>query len=98
MFKFGDSKVIKSLKFTKIPLITAGISAINTTDVVKWDILLLLSKKTMKKTKTHIDFQQDKITLFRHKIYINFTSTGSYCLYPPNLVMKIKFKSNISFF
>ena len=35
MFKSGDSKVIKSLKLTKIPLITAGISAINTTDVVK---------------------------------------------------------------
>lgn len=51
--------------------------------------MLILSKKAMKKTKTHIDFQQDKTTLLGQKIDIKFTSKGSCCVYPPNLVMKI---------
>ena len=51
--------------------------------------MLLLSKNAMKKTKTHIDFQEDKITLLGQKIDIKFTSKGSVCVYPPNLVIKI---------
>ena len=51
--------------------------------------MLLLSKNAMKKIKTHIDFQKDKITLPGQKIDIKFTSKGSCCVYPPNLVMKI---------
>ena len=43
------------------------------------DIPLLLSKEAMKKAKTQIDFQEDKINMFGKKVEIYFTSTGQYC-------------------
>ena len=39
---------------------------------------LILSKEAMKKAKTHIDFQRNKITIFGLKIDIKFTSAGQY--------------------
>ena len=52
-FKFGDSNLWKVLKKVKIPVIIAGIQATVTTDVVEYDIPLLLSKEAMKKAKTN---------------------------------------------
>ena len=43
----------KVLKKVKIPVIIAGIQATVTTDVVEYDIPLLLSKEAMKKAKTN---------------------------------------------
>ena len=86
-FKFGDSKLAKSFKKVKIPVIIAVVQAKFTTDVVEYDIPLLLSKEAMKKAKTQIDFQKDQINIFDKKIYIYFTSTGHYC---------IKLKSKLS--
>ena len=60
-FKFVDSKLVKSLKKVKIPVIIAGVPTTVTTDVVEYDIPLLLSKEAMKKAKAQIDFQEDKI-------------------------------------
>ena len=59
-FKFGDSKLVKSFKKVKIPVIIAGVQATVTTDFAEYDIPLQLSKETMKKAKTQIDFQEDK--------------------------------------
>ena len=60
-FKFGDSRLVKSFKKVKIPVIIVGVPATVTTDVVEYDIPLLLSKEAMKKVKAQIDFQEDKI-------------------------------------
>ena len=86
-FKSGDSKLVKSFKKVKTPVRTAGIQATVTTNVVEYDILLHLSKEAMKKAKTQIDFQEDKINIFDKKVIIYFTSTGHYC---------IKLKSKVS--
>ena len=86
-FKFGDSKLVKSFKKFKIPVIIAGVQVTVTTDIVEYDIPLLLSKEAMKKAKTQIDFQEDKINIFDKKVIIYFTSTGHYC---------IKLKSKVS--
>ena len=67
-FKFGESKFVKKLKKVKIPVIIAGAQATVTTDVVEYDIPLLLSKEAMKKAKTQIDFQEDKINIFGKKL------------------------------
>ena len=79
-FKFGDSKLVKSFKKFKIPVIIAGVQATVTIDIVEYDIPLLLSKEAMKKTKTQIDFQEDKINIFGKKVEIYITSTGHYCI------------------
>ena len=50
----------------------AGVHATITTDVVEYDILLLLSKEAMKKAKTQIDFQEDKYFWQKKLKYISF--------------------------
>ena len=65
----------------------APVQATVTTDVMEYDIPLLLSKEAMKKAKTQTDFQEDKINIFDQKVKIYFTSTGHYC---------IKLKSKLS--
>ena len=79
-FKFGDNKAIKSSKLVKIPVIIANINATITTDVVEYDIPLLLSKEAMKKANTKIDFQDDKISIFGKTVNIHFSSSGHYCI------------------
>ena len=97
-FKFGESKFVKKLKKVKIPVIIAGAQATVTTDVVEYDIPLLLSKEAMKKAKTQIDFQEDKINIFGKKVKIYFTSTGHYCIkLKSKLSYENVFKSNVFF-
>ena len=55
---FGDSKLAKSFKKVNIPPIIAGFQATVTTDVLEYDIPLLLNKEAMAKAKTQIDFQK----------------------------------------
>ena len=59
---------MKSLKKVKILVIIAGIQEKVTTDFMEYDISLLLSKEAMKKSKTQIDFQEDKINIFGKKV------------------------------
>ena len=69
-----------------------------TTNVVEYDIPLHLSKEAVKKTKTQINFQEDKVNIFDKKVTIYFTSTGYYC---GKLKSKLSdeniFKSNVVF-
>ena len=51
----------------------APVQATVTTDVMEYDIPLLLSKEAMKKAKTQTDFQEDKINIFGQKVKIYFT-------------------------
>ena len=48
LFKFGDNKVIKSNKIVTIPAIIGKIKVSITTDVIDYEIPLLLSKEAMK--------------------------------------------------
>ena len=48
----------------KNPVIIVGVKATVTTDAVKYGIPLLLSEEAIKKAKTQIDFQEDKINIF----------------------------------
>ena len=50
-----------------------------TTEVIENDIPLLLSKDTMKKANTYIDFANDKIILNK-KVPVKFTTSGHYCI------------------
>ena len=61
MFKFGESEIMISFKIAQFLVDIAGVSATITTDVVAYDIPLLLSKEAMKKANTKIDFQPDEV-------------------------------------
>ena len=80
MFKFGDSKPIKSNKTVTLPVQIGDIKAKITTDVIDYDIPLLLSKEAMKKASTKIDFSNDEINIFDQRIKPHITSSGHYCL------------------
>ena len=80
MFKFGDNKVIKSNRIVTFPVCIANVNATITTDVIDYEIPLLLSKEAMKKAKTKIDFSQDKVHIFGQSVDVNVTTSGHYCL------------------
>ena len=72
--------MIKSNRCVKIPVKIAETPVILSTDVIDYDIPLLLSKEAMKKAKTQIDFCEDKVHNFGRKIDIKFSSSGHYCI------------------
>ena len=48
------------------------------TDVIDTELPRLLSKNAMKLAKVKIDFNNDKINIFREDIDISFTESGHY--------------------
>ena len=79
-FKFGDGKNVGSEKCVSITCKIAGINVNIETDVVKSEIPLLLSKDSMKKAGTKIDFVNDKIIIFGKEIKLQYTSCGHYTI------------------
>ena len=80
IFKFGNGGSIKSNRKVEIPVIIEDIPVLLTTDVISFDIPLLLSKESMKQTNTAIDFKNDYAELFGKRINLFFTSLGHYCI------------------
>ena len=66
--KFKDGKIVNSEKCISIPSKIAGERVNVVTDVVKSEIPLLLSKESMKKAGTKINFVNDKVTIFGKEI------------------------------
>ena len=88
-FRFGDGRGVTS-KMTVILPVTIGHMKVNIeTDVVEADIPLLLSKYSMKKADTTIDFSTDMVTMFGEKIKLNFASSGHYMvpLFPEHEIL-----------
>ena len=79
IFKFGNGNICHSIKRITIPVVIAGQNVLLTTEVIENDIPLLLSKDTMKKANTYIDFANDKIILNK-KVPVKFTTSGHYCI------------------
>ena len=79
-FKFGDNKLIKSNRKMKIPTVIAGKSVMLSTEVIHYDIPLLLSKQAMKKASTQIDFKSDTVTMYGKNVDLSFSSSGHYCI------------------
>ena len=63
-----------------IPAVVADKSVMITTDVIKGDIPLLLSKNAMKKARVKIDFSTDKISVLGCEQDTFITSNGHYCI------------------
>ena len=80
-FKFGNEQVFKSSDRVTFPAVLGGKSVLIASDVVNTNIPLLLSKSTMKKAKTVIDFENDSVKMFGKKVPLMYTSKGGhYCV------------------
>ena len=85
-FKFGNGVSVQSSKRVVIPAIIGGKGVKIETGIVECEIPLLLSKDSMKRANTKLDFVSDSVEMFGKKIKLNFASSGHYMidLYPLN--------------
>ena len=88
IFEFGNDRSVKSNRKVEIPVIIEDIPVLLTTDVISFDIPLLLSKESMKQANTVIDFKNDYIELFGKNINLLFTSSGHYCIQIKNVIIQ----------
>ena len=77
-FKFGDGNKLNSFYKVTLPCIIADIKVSTITDVVDADIPLLLSKDSMKRAGTCLNFENDSVTMFKKKIPLRCTSSEHY--------------------
>ena len=79
-FHFGDGKIYTSIENMLIPAEIGGLKVNIETDVVPCDLPLLLSKYSMQKANTKLDFENNKATMFGREIDLTFTTSGHYCI------------------
>ena len=79
-FKFGSGKVHSSIHKMRIPANIGKEEIFIVTDVVDIDIPMLLSKSSMKKAGTEINFKDDSVTMLGHKQNVVITSSGHYAI------------------
>ena len=70
--------MLNSLYKVILPCVIADIEVSIVTNVVDSDIPLLLSKESMKRAGTCLNFENDSITMFKKKIPLRCTSSGHY--------------------
>jgi transposase InsO family protein len=78
LFKFGDGVAKHSLGQYRIPVFVVGKLVMVTTDIVKDEVPLLLSRKAMKDLGMVIDLQNDTAKLFDQTITLEVTASGHY--------------------
>ena len=76
VFKFGNSKLIKSNEEVTIPTVIVDQKVMLTTDVISNDLPLLLSKEAMKRANTQLDFVSDKINILGCDVQVIFSTSG----------------------
>lgn len=79
-FKFGDGKVVYSVKRVKIPAKIGNTKCNIETEVVPVNIPLLLSKMSLKRAGTVLDMENDSAVMFNQPVKLDFTSSGHYCV------------------
>ena len=79
-FKFGSGEVYKSLYKMSVPA-TIGKKNIHIeTDIVELDIPMLLSKSSMKRAQTEINFKDDTVKMLGQVQDISLTTSGHYAV------------------
>ena len=77
-FKFSDRNKLNSLYEVILPCVIADIEVSIITDVVNSDIPPLLSKDSMKRAGTCLNFEDDTVTMLKKKIPLSYTSSIHY--------------------
>ena len=79
-FKFGDGRKVASIEKVNIPAKIGEQLARIRTDVVREEIQLLLSKKSIKKAETNTNFKIDPVSMFGSQQKLITTSSGHYAV------------------
>ena len=79
-FKFGGGERLKSKGEYSLPAVIAGKEVTIRTDVVEYDIHLLLSRSAMKTAGVKMDLESDIAKIFGKDIALNLTTSGHYCI------------------
>ena len=80
VFTFGDGGMVDSMRKVVIPCYIDNKRSTIETDIVKCDIPLLMSHKSMKKGKMIIDFGSDTLTIGKANVDLKKTESGHYLL------------------
>ena len=80
VFKFGDGKRVGSLQQVTIPAVIGNVETTISTDVVDSDIPLLLSRSSMKRAGTELNFTDDTINILSQTLPLRVTTSGHYAL------------------
>ena len=96
-FKFSDGNMLNLLYKVMLPCVITDIEVSIFTDVVDSDISLLLSKDSMKRARTCLNFENDSVMMFKKKISLRFALSGHHhILTTKPLPDKSKFKHILS--
>ena len=79
-FKFGDGRKYQSLTAVMFPVSIGGKPAQITADIVSANIPLLLSRESLKKANTKINFSSDYAEILGEKVHLVTTKSGHYAL------------------
>ena len=80
IFKFGDGNKVNSVKQAEIPAVIGNVETMIQTDIVNSDIPLLLSKSSMKRAATELNFKDDTVNILGQNLPLRVTSSGHYTL------------------
>ena len=80
VFKFGGGRRLISKGRWIIPCTIAGVKCRIVTDIVDSDIILLVSKSSMKETKVKLDLENGRASIFGRQVDLQCTSSGHYCV------------------
>ena len=80
LFRFCDSVESKSTKTVNIPIVISSNRILLEVDIVKSNILLLISKDIMSKLGMKIDFTKHEAELNGQVIKLQCNSSGHYCI------------------
>ena len=79
-FRFGGGQIFPSMGSVYIPIYIGTRRIILCTDTVVCDVPLLLSRETLQKLHTTIDFKDNKVSMLDIDISIVLSDSGHYCL------------------
>ena len=79
-FRFGDGRLSQSEGTVKVPAMLIGAKVSIETDIVDQHIPMLLSRESMKRAKTQLNFDTEEVYMLGKKQTLVATSTGHYCI------------------
>ena len=80
MFKFGGESLYKSVGMCTFPARLVNKDIRIQCDVVESEVPLLLSRKTLKKMKAIINFENDSACILGERVNLSITSSGHHCV------------------
>ena len=81
IYRFRDGNLFTAIENDDIPIVLGKQHVMLNTDIVGSDILLLLSRKSMKKADTALDFKNDNAIVFGELVKV-ITTKSSHCNVP----------------